>query len=861
MDSLIPIVNELQEILCTMREGSYPKKAGDIPVDLPEIAVVGSQSVGKSSLLDYIIGRRILPRGHGIVTRRPLILQLQQIYDNNKEDYAEFGHKKGIKFTDFEKVREEIQIETNRLVGDNKKVSDNPILLRVHSKRTINLTLVDLPGLTKVPVEDQPSDIDLQIRKIVLSYIKRPSCLILAITAANTDIANSDSLKIAREVDPEGKRTIGVLSKLDTVENYTSIVQILDNKLYPLSKGHIAVMCRDLKQRNSEIKSLRASLNEEKSFFENNINLKSVINKCGTYNLMKILQKELLDHITMLLPHIRNQAKEIIEFKKEELTSYGDFSPFIFDNYDEINAMCMLKLDSNNNDAMNKGALILDCFSKFSRKFQDMIEGKASYKSGIMRLSGGARINYVFHSWFGNTLFKFNPLDGLTDDEIITAIKNSTGTRSSLFVSEGAFEILSRIQIKKLLKPSLSCVEQVYNELKTLLYQCTLPELIRYENLKNNIIKVIDNVLQESLGPTKKAIIDLINIELSYINTNHPDFIGGASSLTNIFENDVITPKSFRNNKSFNNKISNSNQEMFENQEDSLENSDNQRLLNKKVDNKILLNDFFKAKNEKMMIKSTNTNGDNNNISNNSCHLTGNYISKSQYVSNVIEHKENEIQSASNSKTESFEYCSNDKIIGMENNKNYLRSGLFDTITRAFKNSSGGGVNENFNLQGENKNIINPINISLKTVPNSVKCHDVNIGIIKDNIILKNNAIDCNVNLSLPTVPDIITTSDGPTERERVESEVIKFFIVSYFNIVKKNIADSVPKTIMYFMVNAVKDKIQRELITKLYKEEMFDNLLLENQEIVEKRKNCCKYIENIENITCRLENLISNFK
>lgn len=66
-----------------------------------------------------------------------------------------------------------------------------------------------------MPVGDQPKDIEKQIRDMLLKYISRPSCVILAVTAANTDLANSDGLKMAREVDPEGTRTIGVLTKVD----------------------------------------------------------------------------------------------------------------------------------------------------------------------------------------------------------------------------------------------------------------------------------------------------------------------------------------------------------------------------------------------------------------------------------------------------------------------------------------------------------------------------------------------------------------------------------------------------------------------------------------------------------------------
>ena len=68
----------------------------------------------------------------------------------------------------------------------------------------LNLTLIDLPGMTKVAVGDQPADIELQIRNMILEFIGKENCLILAVTPANADLANSDALKIAKEVDPQG---------------------------------------------------------------------------------------------------------------------------------------------------------------------------------------------------------------------------------------------------------------------------------------------------------------------------------------------------------------------------------------------------------------------------------------------------------------------------------------------------------------------------------------------------------------------------------------------------------------------------------------------------------------------------------
>lgn len=77
----------------------------------------------------------------------------------------------------------------------------------------LNLTLIDLPGMTKVPVGDQPADIEIQIRSMIMEFIGKENCLILAVSPANTDLANSDALKIAKEVDPQGRLSPCVMTQ------------------------------------------------------------------------------------------------------------------------------------------------------------------------------------------------------------------------------------------------------------------------------------------------------------------------------------------------------------------------------------------------------------------------------------------------------------------------------------------------------------------------------------------------------------------------------------------------------------------------------------------------------------------------
>ena len=249
-----------------------------------------------------------LPRGTGIVTRRPLILQLinrapptdkpqtngvnGEIKSSDKEanvdEWGEFLHIPGQKFFDFNKIRDEIVKETDSKTGRNAGISPAPINLRIYSPNVLTLTLVDLPGLTKVPVGDQPRDIERQIKDMVLKQITKPNAIILAVTAANTDLANSDGLKLAREVDPEGQRTIGVLTKVDLMDEGTDVVDILAGRIIPLRLGYVPVVNRG--QRDIENKrAISFALEHEREFFENHRAYRNKSSYCGTPYLARKL--------------------------------------------------------------------------------------------------------------------------------------------------------------------------------------------------------------------------------------------------------------------------------------------------------------------------------------------------------------------------------------------------------------------------------------------------------------------------------------------------------------------------------------------------------------------------------------------
>ena len=214
MDQLIPLVIKLQEAFDVINARNT--------LEFPQIVTLGMQSAGKSSVLEAIVGRDFLPRGVGIVTRCPLVLSLRRI-DVEKpgadpREYGEFLHKKGQKYYDFRLITAEIENQTDVVAGGQKNISSTPISLTIYSPKVLDLTMVDLPGLTKVPTQGQPSDIAQQIHNLVMSYISQPNALILALSPANVDLANSDSLKLAIQVDTKRERTIGVITKIDLMD-------------------------------------------------------------------------------------------------------------------------------------------------------------------------------------------------------------------------------------------------------------------------------------------------------------------------------------------------------------------------------------------------------------------------------------------------------------------------------------------------------------------------------------------------------------------------------------------------------------------------------------------------------------------
>ena len=374
---------------------------------------------------------------------------------------------------------------------------------------------------------DQPEDVEDQIRNMCFEFITNPNAVILAVTAANQDLVNSDGLKMARTVDPDGDRTIGVLTKVDIMDSGTDCTDILNNKVIPLKKGYIAVVNRSQKDIQDGL-PIRSGLKKETEYFQSHPKYRSYLSKCGTTNLTRTLNSILMHHIRDTLPDLKSKVMKLLSEEISKLAALGD---------------------SDGESASMLGGTLLRIISKFAINVNTSIDGRGHLSASMTaegacntiemsELYGGARVSYIFNELFGKMLWHMDPFEGLDDDEIRTAIANANGTRPSLFVPEISFDLLVKKQIARLEAPGIQCVDMILDEMLRLAYQCELPEMLRFPLLRDRMYEIVSEMLKSCMKPTQQMIVNMIHVELAYINTSHPDFIGGKQALA------LVTKKS-----------------------------------------------------------------------------------------------------------------------------------------------------------------------------------------------------------------------------------------------------------------------------------------------------------------------------
>ncbi|KAI3929333.1 hypothetical protein MKX01_006569 [Papaver californicum] len=486
MESLISLINKLQRACTALGDHGEESSLPTLWDSLPAIAVVGGQSSGKSSVLESIVGKDFLPRGSGIVTRRPLVLQLHQI-DEGKE-YGEFLHLPRKKFIDFAALRQEITDETDRETGRSKAISTVPIHLSIYSPNVVNLTLIDLPGLTKVAVEGQPESTVMDIENMVRSYIEKPNCIILAISPANQDLATSDAIKISREVDPKGERTFGVLTKIDLMDKGTDAVDILEGKAYRLQFPWIGVVNRSQADINKSVDMI-AARRREKEYFMNSPEYKHLAQTMGSEHLGKVLSKHLETVIKSRIPGIQSLINKSIADLESELGRLGK----------PIAA-----------DAGGKLYLIMEICRVFDQIYKEHLDGVRP---------GGDKVYNVFDNQFPAVLKRLQFDKYLSMDNVRKLITEADGYQPHLIAPEQGYRRLIESSLVCIKGPAETAVEAVHSILKELVHKSVdeTVELKQYPSLRMEVGIAACESLDRMRDESKKATLKLVDMESCYL--------------------------------------------------------------------------------------------------------------------------------------------------------------------------------------------------------------------------------------------------------------------------------------------------------------------------------------------------------
>jgi GTP-binding protein EngB required for normal cell division len=504
----------------------------------PKIVVVGSQSSGKSSVLNGLMSMDVLPTGSSMVTRTPLNIQLIQ----NKEHFIEFGDytnigwnpKRKINLTsiptenEIKLIRDEIERRTLNLAGDTMGISEKEIHIKINSPNVPNLNLIDLPGLTMVACTDkgQPEDIKIQIRNLIKKYITSNKSLILGVFPARVDIEADIALDLIKEIDKNCDRTIGVLTKIDLMNKETDIVNYLENSIskdLSLKYGYYAIKNRSSKEMKTI--NIYEGFKLEQDYFKQNIRYKlcKEQNRLGMSNLGNKLSNILIDSIKQNLPDMIEKITKTQDSINNKIILLGNPLPESNDGKItylniEVNRLCNEIKESINyrGSKINSGRKIKDIFINYRNKLDS--------------------IDSFNHHMCSN-------------EYIIDTIKNCEGNHMSFPLPPIEFIESCLLDDEKnpfniIINISTECVNNIskilYDLIDTLLSNERISRFNKLQStLKDLIIKNI--CLHKKIAIEK--IKELIEMEKNYIWTDDNNFIKNLQQLfikNNTIDNNIL---------------------------------------------------------------------------------------------------------------------------------------------------------------------------------------------------------------------------------------------------------------------------------------------------------------------------------
>ncbi|OWA54970.1 Dynamin-1-like protein [Hypsibius exemplaris] len=513
----------------------------DLP--LPLIVVVGAQSDGKSSVLESIVGHPFLPRGEGCVTRTPIKLFMRTTHAENGCDPVEnisVSYDTGIlgglgraapvthtkRLRDFRNIAPTIQEATRELTGGRTGIVENLITVNIQSPRVPNLTLIDLPGMIENVSEGAPEKMREDVNRMIRHYISNPTAIILAVHQAGSDVVMSKALREAKKVDPEGKRTFCVLTKLDLVDRRVDIT----DRLNGVEVGRILNVRRvfgiinqtghtnhpngfvpDFEEYGSTQQGPRTAAELEDEFFRQRPSYRQLSKLHGRDKLVSHLTSVFRAHIRDHLPELRRELDISVASCEEELAALRE---------DDLPA------DDGSNHEHWQFPLLAKFINRFCKALIKSVDGDVD--QGSDKLAGGVCLERLFNNTYWRNLDKIVPLSNVSPQQVWTQIQNCGGLEPQMFLSTKAFRVLVRNEILRMKDESVNCVQLAHKEMLTIRDRAATMSIKdvrrRYPALHEKITDTVAEFLGQRQAKSREMVEHSVLMQLDYINVKHEAF-------------------------------------------------------------------------------------------------------------------------------------------------------------------------------------------------------------------------------------------------------------------------------------------------------------------------------------------------
>ncbi|KAM3229660.1 hypothetical protein ACQJBY_060468 [Aegilops geniculata] len=466
-------------------------------IQLPTIVVVGDQSSGKSSVLESLAGIS-LPRGQGICTRVPLVMRL---HDDPSADspvlQLEYSNGRVVTTTEAN-VADAINAATAEIAGSGKGISDAPITLVVRKRGVPDLTLVDLPGITRVPVKGQPDDIYDQIAKIIKDYISPKESIILNVLSATVDFPTCESIRMLQQVDRTGERTLAVVTKVD--KSPEGLLEKVTMDDVNIGLGYVCV-----RNRIGDETYDQARVEEEKLFKYHPLLSKIDKSMVGIPVLAQRLMQIQATIIAKCLPDIVKQINDRLSRSSTEL---NQMPPDLVSISDVVREFIRLVKQ------------VCSSLEKI------LVRGEFDEFPDDCRFHGTARIAEMLNAYAkklpsevprrGNHVFLM---------EEVRVLEETKGVNLPNFLPRSAFLVLLKKKVETVMQVPHDVVNEVWEYVEDLVLKIVLHRTDNYPQVQSSCRRAVQTLMEKARARSAQHIEELIEMELVADFTANPDYM------------------------------------------------------------------------------------------------------------------------------------------------------------------------------------------------------------------------------------------------------------------------------------------------------------------------------------------------